>query len=688
MRALARKKLAASGLDARDARLLRVEACSADVLDRRLNAAHGRAGLWLPYFELDGKVNCFGRARFLEPPPGFAGLVEKPQKYAQRAGTTNHFYLPPFADWRKIAKDVETPVIFTEGELKAAAASKAQLPAIGLGGVYSFLSKGRLLDDFKWFEWRGRAAYVVFDSDAALKPQVLQAENALAEKLLELEARPYVLRLPGDPDNEQEKVGLDDYLVVHGADRFFKLLTESSILYEGARELFQLNAEVLVIRNPACVLELATDHRLSVYEFTRLNYANRRYLKPTGNAKKGAAQYQEVSAPDAWLQWPGRSEVRNCVYKPGEQRIIGRSLNLWRGYGVEPKKGDVGPWRELLDVLFCPDEAASREYFERWLAYPLQHPGTKLTVAVMVWGADTGTGKSMVGETMKRIYGANYAMIGSQQLHSSFNEWAEAKQFIMVEELESSENKRSVADRFKTMITQREVRIERKYISSYVLPDYTNYYFTSNHADSLFIEDKDRRYFIHEASQPPAPAKFYDAYVRWLDEEGAAALFDYLLRLDLKGFNPFGHAPETRAKLDMRDIGRSDLAAWVATLREAPETVLTAAGKPADFDLWTIEELLQAYDPLGASRVTVNGLARALRKGGFRKVYGGNILPGLGRRVWAIRHEEKYAAHAGYQELYRAYCAPRGIQPVNFNTARAALAEQRRRKHESARGEK
>jgi len=683
LRALARAKLAESGLTDADMKLLHITPSTAAELDQKLGGTnHQRLGLWIPYFELSGKLNCFGRARFLEPPPGFAGLVAKPAKYGQAAGSGNHFYLPPFTDWKKVAKDAQTPVIVTEGEFKAAAACKAQLPAIGLGGVYNFVSKGHAIPDFDAFEWRGRTVYIVYDSDAALKPQVLKAENALAEHLLELEAVPYVLRLPALAGDDARKTGLDDFLVAKGCDVFFKLLTEKSLLYEGARELFQLNSEVLVVRRPSCILELDTDTRLSLYEFTRINYANRRYMKPTGNVRKGSAQYTEVSAPEAWLQWAGRSEVSACVYRPGEPRIVGHERNLWRGYGVEPKKGDVTPWHQLLDVLFTPDEADSRLYFERWLAYPLSHPGTKMTVAAMIWGSDTGTGKSMIGETMKRIYADNYAMIGSAQLHASFNEWAEAKQFIMVEELESAENKRSVSDRFKTMISQRDVRIERKYISSYVLPDYTNYYFTSNHADSLFIEDKDRRYFVHEASQPAQTDKFYADYVAWLDDPknpGAAALFYYLLNLNVGDFNPYGHAPETRAKSDMRDINRSDLASWVSLLKETPDTVLVSAGRPAPFDLWTVEELLQLYDPTATTRVTANGLSRALRKGGFRKVYGGNVLPGVGRRVWAIRNDEKYLGRSDYKDLFAAYADPRGIK-LTFDTARQALDQQRKAK--------
>src|SRR5208283_938591 len=104
------------------------------------------------------------------------------------------------------------------------------------------------------------------------------------EYLLSLEALPFVLRLPEVEPGA--RAGLDDYIVAKGADDFFQLLQTKALEFSTAHELFQLNHEVLLIRDVACILEVKTDLRMSHYQFTRVNYANRKYLKPTGNTRR------------------------------------------------------------------------------------------------------------------------------------------------------------------------------------------------------------------------------------------------------------------------------------------------------------------------------------------------------------------------------------------------------------------
>ena len=263
----------------------------------------------------------------------------------------------------------------------------------------------------------------------------------------------------------------------------------------------------------------------------------------------------------------------------------------------------------------------------------------------MLWGNHHGTGKSTVGYTVFKIYGDNSTEISDLDLYSTHNEWAEHKQFVMGDEITSGgDNKRNSADRMKSMITQKQLRLNPKYISSYTVPDCINYYFTSNHPDSFFISDNDRRYFVHEVRGVPLARAFYINYFDWLKRGGAAALFYYFLNLDMAGFDPAGKAPSTNSKLDMIDSGRSDVASWVATLREDPDRVLQVGGKPLPYSLWTTTELHGLFDPQKETRVTANGLARELRRADFHKAFDGQgVLTALGgqQRLWAIRNIDK-----------------------------------------------
>jgi hypothetical protein len=417
----------------------------------------------------------------------------------------------------------------------------------------------------------------------------------------------------------------------------------------------QLNTEVVLVRDPCQIVELATNLRMTVSTFVNELYRPRTY---TDYSKEKPTLHRTAKE---WIEWPARNEVKRITYRPGAPRITEEEeLNTWIGWGCEPKQGDITPWSELLDHLFG-EEKAALEWFRKWLAYPLRYPGTKLYSAVVLWGRVHGTGKSLIGYSMSRIYGTNATEIGERELHSLHNEWAENKQFVMADEIVSGgEQKRRTADHMKSMITQQQLLINRKYIPTYAIPDCINYYFTSNHADCFYLEDEDRRLMIHEVTAQVKPSEFYTNYVEWLNKGGSSALFYHLLHLDLTGFNPAGHALQTRAKQEMTELGRSDVADWVAGLRDNPEPLLTWYGKTIPGGLFSTDELYRIFCRTRDGRqLTRNGLSRALTAGGFRKVNKGYVVQGCkGQqsygRLWAIRNQET-VLKLSQSELHKQY---------------------------------
>lgn len=185
----------------------------------------------IPYFDLDGTSNGYYRDRFVNNPLP-KGKGGKPLRYVGPEGKPPRLYLPPMTDWRKVARDPSVELLVTEGEKKAAAATKAAFPTIGLGGVWCWRSEKRPLPDLDLIEWKGRRAYIAFDSDAATNPKVQQAERALEAELHRRGADIRVVRLP--PAKDGGKQGLDDYLVQYGGkalqallDRAYQLKKES-----------------------------------------------------------------------------------------------------------------------------------------------------------------------------------------------------------------------------------------------------------------------------------------------------------------------------------------------------------------------------------------------------------------------------------------------------------------------------
>jgi len=660
--AMAAEDLAKSGLTLEDA----TEVLGMELWGPEQSAKAGfdpLPALKIAYYGPDGKPMVDGprhppfyRVRYLAQPKGFSQATGKFQKYSQPSGTICCAYFPQNQEnWPGVLQNNYTPLIITEGEKKAAAACKAGLPAIGLGGVYNWraLKKGvEFLPELEAVNWDRRNVYMAYDSDYRTNPMVCKALYDLAEQLVDRGAYVHLACMP--MLSADGKTGLDDFLVEMGTTELEKLLHNAQSIGL-TKVLFDFNERFIFINEPGLVLKKSTLAKMAPAPFRNDIMATKTYqeqvLKPDGEIS-----HKLVSASAAWISWPLRAEAERLTYKPGQPKVIEgvNHYNIWPGWGLGPKKGDVKPFQQLLSHIFTGAEPEAMEWFLSWLAYPLQYPGTKLFSAAVIHGTVHGTGKSLIGTTMGRIYGANFATIGQGDLHGGFNEWAEAKQFVMGDDVTGS-NKREDNDLLKKLITQDEMRVNVKYVPSYVVPDCINYLFNSNHPDAFFLEDSDRRYFIQEVLVDPLNAKFYQMYAGvkgqagtgWLDTGGAAAVFDWLLKRDLKGFDPSAAAFRTEARERIISDVQSDLGSWVRRLKALPDQVLKLGEIKLEKDLYTAKELLRLYDPTEKTRVSANGLGRELKRANMRQALGGNLVQPKGmdsERYYIVRNAAKWVS--------------------------------------------
>lgn len=649
---LVREKLEASGLDENDARLLGFTALRPDETAALNETFRPVPSLKIPYYTPSKNPTNFFRLRYLMPyVNGFdAFTIRKQPKYVQLPNSPTEVYWPRNVDWAALASGKEA-ITITEGELKAACASKNGFPTIGLGGVWSWRSAKKnqpIVPSLTpaGFNWLERPVYVCFDSDQITNPDVARAQLHLCAALTSLGAQPKIVSLPRI-DDEGAKTGLDDFIVAQGADAYLDLLT-SAPSYETSRELFKMNSEVSYIKDPGLIVVLGDGRRISAQAFTSHAYSNRHFFEQTVKAD-GTPKITKKSLPVAWLEWEQRSELERIVYEPGYDTITNdRCYNMWKGWGCRPKKGDISLWRDLLDYAF-DGQPEDRKYFERWCAYPIQHPGFKMYTATVIWSVSQGTGKSLIGYSIGKIYGQNFTEIGEEQLHGSFNDWVEGKQFVMGDDVTSGERRQklSTIDRLKNMITQDRMKIDKKFVPMFEVRDCVNYYFTSNHPDAFYLEDTDRRFFIHEIRNDPMERSFYKEYDGWLhDKNGCGpALFHHLLNLDIGDFDPRSPAPMTISKQLMITDNKSDLGAWVYKLKENPDLTLRLGGVQVPGDLFTNDQLLLIYDQTHQkSGVTANGLGRELKRAGFRYAHEGRVLKTCHgpQRLYIIRNREKW----------------------------------------------
>ena len=647
-------KLALSGLSLIDAKNMHLVTHEAGEVEG-MGLPAVAAGFKIPYFTIAGNKSSFFRFRYLEDTrKGFERMTgKKPLRYGQVANTLNEIYFPPCIGWKKwIAK--KEPLIITEGELKAACASKMGIPTIGLGGVWCFMSKKNniaLLPDFDELDLDKRETFICYDSDAASNPEVVMAEAVLAKRLLERGAVVRLVRLPNVL--ESGKTGLDDFLVKNGVDKFIKLLGEAEE-YETSKELHALNSEVVYVRNPGLIYSYEHSLEMRTTDFISHAYSNRWHYEKVVTQK--GEKLERKRTANEWMSWPQRAELKSITYAPGFPKITDDyMLNKWNGWPLEPKKGSIAPWRLLLDHVFFGEHASVRKWFEQWAAYPIQMPGAKMHSAVLIWGVIEGSGKTTVGQTLMMLYGENGAELKDSDLEDARNEWAENKQFVLGDDITGQDNRKH-ANRIKTMITQKHVRLNKKYIPSYSIPDCINYFFTSNDPNALFLDDGNRRNFIHEVRNEKLTEKFREQFFSWRDkEEGLAALFYHLLHVDLTGFDAKADAMYTSSKSEMTRISKSDMGEWVAKLREDPERVL---GDKLKGDLFTSDELYAVFDPAGEKRGSPNALSRELKRAFFRLAgnSGDPLRTKTGyKRAYAVRNKDKWILETSRKEAVDHY---------------------------------
>ena len=86
---------------------------------------------------------------------------------------------------------------------------------------------------------------------------------------------------------------------------------------------------------------------------------------------------------DAWLKSPKRRIYDGVVLVREQHSDHPDTINLWRGYGFEPKPGDWTLMREHIRKVIAKGIPERDEYIIRWLAWALQHPDLPCEVALI-----------------------------------------------------------------------------------------------------------------------------------------------------------------------------------------------------------------------------------------------------------------------------------------------------------------
>ncbi len=224
-------------------------------------------------------------------------------------------------------------------------------------------------------------------------------------------------------------------------------------------------------------------------------------------------------------------------------------LNTWQGWPMEPKAGACDRILELLAYLCSgdPNSEALYRWVLRWMAYPLQHPGAKMSSAIIMHGPQ-GTGKSTVWQCLAKIYGDYATVLNQRGLEDRFNsDWVDSKLFILAEEVVTRAEMWHIKNELKELISGEWIRVNPKNVAAYRQRNQVNGVFLSNENQPLPLDNDDRRHCV--IYTPPAVGEgYYDEVHLEIERGGVEALYHYLMTLDLGDFHPKKRPPMTEAK--------------------------------------------------------------------------------------------------------------------------------------------
>lgn len=252
------------------------------------------------------------------------------------------------------------------------------------------------------------------------------------------------------------------------------------------------------------------------------------------------------SPANAWLMWPGKAYRPDGVgFYPCPEKCPETVYNLFNGWGVRPLAGDVTPYLEHLEKTICNGNQQAYEYVLGWLAHLVQKPDEKPSVA-LVLKAIPGTGKGSMVKPVMQIMGMYGIQVnGAGQIAGRFNSTMANRIFIFADEVTINNGRE--ADKLKGIISEPTINLERKGIDPEPMPNYARLIFASNSEQVLRASIRERRYLVLEPSAAIAQQKgYFDRLHSWINNNGAAHLLDYLLRYDIKDFDP-RRAPVTAA---------------------------------------------------------------------------------------------------------------------------------------------
>lgn len=314
------------------------------------------------------------------------------------------------------------------------------------------------------------------------------------------------------PDAEDEDIDSDgEEKALRAFNRRYAVVNTSGgvrVLREPARN------------NPTADVQFLTQNDVALLERNNVIWI--------GDKKTGKNQKFETFK--LWLEWEKRRTYENVVFLPGEQTPKD-TYNLFRGWAVDPIKGDWSMLRNHIFENICESDERLFGWFMTWLSHIVQKPTLKPGSTIVITGKK-GTGKSTLFDYMNQILGRQGITVSQRkQIVGQFNGHLATTLLMVCEEAFWAADPQAEGV-MKDMITNKSMLIEKKGLDPVQSINYTRLALISNMDWVVPASLKDeRRFGVFKCSDAVrGDIEFFDAMRRQMEKEGGleAMLYDLL----------------------------------------------------------------------------------------------------------------------------------------------------------------
>jgi hypothetical protein len=272
-----------------------------------------------------------------------------------------------------------------------------------------------------------------------------------------------------------------------------------------------------------------------------------------------------MPASKLWIRHPKRRKYEDIGFFPGQDAP--GYYNLWRGFAVEPRKGDCSKFLAHIYENACQSDSVLYTWVVAWFADIFQRPAIKCGTSLAFRGK-MGVGKTKIGEVMENLLGVHYKLVAEPRyVTGRFNSHMISLLMLHADEGFWAGDKKAEG-KLRDLVTGKSHPIEYKNKEAFWIRNYVRLLVTGDQDWQVPAGFDERRFAILDMG---GAHKQDFAYFAAIDAEMAAGGYEALLyhllsEVDCSKVN-LRQIPHTAALLEQKlETAKSEHGWWLDIL--------------------------------------------------------------------------------------------------------------------------